>query len=90
MRMEKPDGMMREKKKLRGGSRKRYSESMASRAPRRLRGFAGADFRDFNVLRRFLTEQGKLMPARYTGATAKQQRQIARAVRRARAMGFVG
>jgi small subunit ribosomal protein S18 len=41
------------------------------------------------LLRRFLTEHGKIMPSRLTGATAKQQRQIKRAVRRLRVMGIL-
>jgi small subunit ribosomal protein S18 len=47
------------------------------------------DTRDYEFLRRFMTEQGKIMPSRLTGATPKQQRQIARAIRRARGMGLL-
>ena len=36
-----------------------------------------------------VSQQGKIMPARLTGASAKQQRQIARSVRRARVMGLM-
>jgi small subunit ribosomal protein S18 len=36
-----------------------------------------------------MTERGKIMPARVTGATARQQRQIKRAIRRARVMGLL-
>ena len=44
---------------------------------------------DYDVLRKFLTEHGKIIPARLTRATSKQQRQIKRAVRRARTMGLL-
>ena len=47
------------------------------------------DTRDYEFLRRFMTELGKIMPSRLTGATPKQQRQIARAIRRARGMGLL-
>lgn len=44
---------------------------------------------DYEFLQKFLTEQGKIVAARLTGATAKQQRQIKSAVRRARIMGLL-
>lgn len=70
--------------------KKRDSDNpLGRRQPRRLKGVTEIDFRDNNLLRRCVTEHGKIMPARFTGATAKQQRQIARAVRRARVMGFM-
>lgn len=45
--------------------------------------------RDYELLRKFMTERGKIMPRRFTGATAKQQRQIRLAIRRARVMGLL-
>jgi small subunit ribosomal protein S18 len=47
------------------------------------------DYRDYELLRKFMTERGKIMPSRITGATAAQQRQIKRAIRRARVMGLL-
>lgn len=47
------------------------------------------DYKDQELLRKFMTERGKLMPRRTTGASAKQQRQIKQAVRRARIMGLL-
>jgi small subunit ribosomal protein S18 len=56
---------------------------------RHLEGVKEIDPNDYELLRRFLTDQGKVMPSRLTGANAKQQRQIKRAVRRARVMGLL-
>lgn len=42
------------------------------------------NYKDVRRLQRFLTEGGKILPRRATGLTAKQQRQIARAIKRAR------
>ena len=42
------------------------------------------DYKDVRKLQRFLTEGGKILPRRATGLTAKQQRQVARAIKRAR------
>src|SRR5947209_18420224 len=44
------------------------------------------DYKDVAVLRRFINDRGKMLPARQTGNTAKQQRMIARAIRKAREM----
>ena len=47
------------------------------------------DFKDYELLRKFMTEQGKITPRRITGANAQQQREITRAIRRARNMGML-
>jgi small subunit ribosomal protein S18 len=51
------------------------------------------DYKDVATLKRFLTERGKILPRRQTGNTAKQQRMISSAIKRAREMAllpFVG
>lgn len=51
------------------------------------------DYKDITILKRFLTERGKILPRRVTGNTASQQRMIASAIQQARAMAllpFVG
>ena len=47
------------------------------------------DFNDIGLLKHFVTEYGKILPARVTGVTAMQQRQIKKGVRRARNMGLM-
>ena len=56
---------------------------------RALEGVTDIDPTDYDFLDKFLTEHGKVVSARLTGASAKQQRQIKRAVRRARVMGLL-
>lgn len=56
---------------------------------RYLEGVTRIDVNDHDFLRKFVTEHGKIIPARLTGATAKQQRQIKLGVRRARNMGLI-
>jgi small subunit ribosomal protein S18 len=56
---------------------------------RHLENVRSIDPSDWELLRRFLTDHGKIIPARLTGASAKQQRQIKRAIRRARVMGLL-
>ncbi len=47
------------------------------------------DYKEVNILRRFMNERGKILPARQTGNTAKQQRMIAEGIRRAREMALL-
>jgi len=87
-----PRRMKKEKKSDRKSrSRDRDGEEGlgAKRKPRHLEGVKAIDPNDYELIRRFLTEHGKIMPARLTGATAKQQREIKRIIRRLRVMGIV-
>ena len=47
------------------------------------------DYKDANTLRNYITESGKIVPCRITGATAKQQRQISTAIKRARYLSLL-
>jgi small subunit ribosomal protein S18 len=59
------------------------------RDPELLRGLTSVDYKDAELLKKFMTDRGKILPGRITGANARQQRQIKRAIRRARVMGLV-
>jgi len=47
------------------------------------------DYKDDRLLRKFITERGKIIPRRVTGVSAKTQRRIARAIKRARYMAIL-
>jgi len=47
------------------------------------------DYKDVNTLRRFVTEEGKILPRRVTGTTAKFQRMLTLAIKRARFMALI-
>lgn len=47
------------------------------------------DYKEVEILRRFLTERGKIVASRASGNTAKQQRMITRAIKRAREMALL-
>ena len=47
------------------------------------------DYKNPEVLRRFVTESGKILPRRITGTCAKHQRQLAREIKRARAIALL-
>jgi len=47
------------------------------------------DYKEVNILRRFLNDRGKILPSRQSGNTAGQQRMISEAIRRAREMALL-
>ena len=44
------------------------------------------DFKNTTLLRQFVTDQGRILPRKYTGLPAHYQRRLNRAIKRARAM----
>lgn len=42
------------------------------------------DYKNTRLIRKFVTDQGKIIPGRITGTCAKHQRQLSRAIKRAR------
>jgi small subunit ribosomal protein S18 len=47
------------------------------------------NYKDIDLLKLFITEQGKILPRRATGITVQQQRQIAKAIKRARILSLL-
>ena len=47
------------------------------------------DYKDIKTLNRFITDRGKIVPKRNSGLTAKWQRNVANAIKRARFMGLL-
>ncbi|WP_024821842.1 MULTISPECIES: 30S ribosomal protein S18 [Aminobacterium] len=47
------------------------------------------DYKDIERLRKYVSERGKIMPRRVTGNCAKHQRQLTRAIKRARYMALL-
>lgn len=47
------------------------------------------DYKDVDLLRKFITERGKILPRRITGLTAKQQRDLTVAIKRARIVALL-
>ncbi|QXD14482.1 30S ribosomal protein S18 [Rhodocaloribacter litoris] len=50
---------------------------------------AYVDYKDVELLKRYLNEQGKILPRRITGVSARFQRQLTRAVKRARHLALI-
>jgi small subunit ribosomal protein S18 len=47
------------------------------------------DYKNVSFLKRFTTEQGKILGKKQTGLTAKEQRQVAKAIKQARILGLL-
>lgn len=47
------------------------------------------DYKDVDLLKRFISEKGKILPRRVTGTSAKNQRKLTVAIKRARVMGLL-
>ncbi len=52
-------------------------------------GITEIDYKDLELLKGFITETGKIVPSRITGTKARYQRQLAKAVKRARYLALL-
>jgi small subunit ribosomal protein S18 len=72
--------------------------NLPSRRPfgrrRKVRPFSGADapaidYKDVKLLQRYISEKGKIVPARITAVSAKKQRLLSQAIKRARHLSLL-
>ncbi len=47
------------------------------------------DYKDIRLLQGFMSERGKIVPSRITAVSAKKQRELAKAIKRARHLGLL-
>lgn len=47
------------------------------------------DYKDVRTLQRYISERGKIVPSRITAVSAKKQRELARAIKRARNLALL-
>lgn len=66
----------------RGFRRKKFCKFTAE-------GIKEIDYKDLDLLRQYITETGKIVPSRITGTSARYQRQLATAVKRARFLALL-
>ena len=52
-------------------------------------GITDIDYKDVRLLRRFVNDQGKIMPRRITGSSAKMHRKLVRAIKRSRSIALM-
>jgi|TARA_A200000159_G_scaffold50397_1_gene46598 small subunit ribosomal protein S18 len=52
-------------------------------------GIIDVNYKDVKLLRRFVNDQGKIMPRRVTGTSSKMHRKLVRAIKRARSIALM-
>ncbi len=52
-------------------------------------GITKIDYKDIDLLKKFISERGKILPRRVTGTSAKYQRKLTVAIKRARQMALL-
>jgi small subunit ribosomal protein S18 len=62
---------------------------MAYRRRTRFSKLESVDYKDVDTLRKFVNERGKIVSRRVSGLSAKQQRMVTRAIKRARDMALM-
>ena len=67
----------------RGGKRRRKVDFFAANHIEYI------DYKDVDLLGRFVSDRGKILPRRVTGTYAKNQRKVSKAINRARIMGLL-
>ena len=75
---------MAEQQQRRGGRRRRRKVCFFCANP-----IDHPDYKDVDLLKRFISEKGKILPRRVTGTCAKHQRALTVAIKRARIMGLL-
>ena len=53
------------------------------------KGITHIDYKDVELLKRFISERGTILPRRVTGTSAKYQRTLTKAIKRARIMALL-
>lgn len=69
--------------KRRGGRRRRKVNQFAGENIKKI------NYKDVNMLKRFISERGKILPRRITGNSAKAQRKLTIAIKRARHLALL-
>ncbi len=52
-------------------------------------GITDVDYKDLNLLKAYVSENGKIVPSRITGTKARYQRQLSTAIKRARYLALI-
>lgn len=87
-----PPSMARQQRQQQGGSSRGRRRGLSDRGrPRKYTQLKvdHIDYKDINLLRRFISDRGKTRSRRVTGLSRKHQQQLSLAVKRARELGLL-
>ncbi len=77
-------------KRIQSSQSKRLIPIIQRKSNPKLPPFQGTiDYKNVVLLRKYISAEGKILPRRVTGLTAKQQRYMAKAIKNARMMGLL-
>lgn len=79
------DGDLKDKKGLARGSKLGFKKRVCKFCS----GAAPADYKNPDMLKRYISERGKILPGRITGTCAKHQRILNREIKRARVLAYL-
>jgi small subunit ribosomal protein S18 len=82
----RPDGPRPGQGEDRGGRRPYFRKKVCKLCLKKAK---AVDYKDVELLRRFITDRGKILPRRITGTCAKHQRMVSRAIMRARIVALL-
>ena len=85
--MFKPDARKRDLKKKRGPAKKRIFKKRPCKFC--IEKITTIDYLDYPKFQKYLTERGKIVPSRISGNCAGHQRQLARAIKKARVLALL-
>ena len=69
-----------------GGRRRKVCQFCVQKAQN---GASTIDYKDVDTLRKYITERGKILPKRITGTCAIHQREVTKAIKRARIVALL-
>jgi small subunit ribosomal protein S18 len=72
-----------------GGAARRPFHRRRKTCPFSGEGAPKIDYKDARLLGRYISERGKIVPSRITAVSAKKQRELAKAIKRARFLGLL-
>ena len=82
----RPDSARPSQGEERGGRRTYFRKKVCKLCLKKAK---SVDYKDVELLRRFITDRGKILPRRITGTCAKHQRMVSRAIMRARMIALL-
>jgi small subunit ribosomal protein S18 len=82
----RPEGPRPGQGEDRGGRRPYFRKKVCKLCLKKAK---AVDYKDVELLRRFITDRGKILPRRITGTCAKHQRMVSRAIMRARMVALL-
>ena len=82
----RPEGPRPGQGEDRGGRRPYFRKKVCKLCLKKAK---AVDYKDVELLRRFVTDRGKILPRRITGTCAKHQRMVSRAIMRARMVALL-